>query len=386
MHLETLVKMYTDKPWKWDFLTVNKNISLEFILKNKKEPFKWKWDMLLDNPNINLECIEKHLKKVKWCMFGLSRIVTEEFHNRHPELKYIWGLGGMSNNPHISYEFVSMYPDKDWDYSMYGLSRNKNMGIEYFKTLGTVLSDPTLNEGITIEIIEFFKWRLSYTILSKYIDPEIVDHYISKGDTMKNWDFGIDGLSTNPRLTYKIVEKYPDRDWDYSSINIDFVKWKPPARKHKIWKELSCNPYVTTEFISMHLDKPWNFDAGGLSSNESITPEFITKHSARRWSYGVCGLSDNKIITPEFVTENINKRWYFPSLTRNNSISIEYIIANPNHPWDYRYLNLNKTINITNLNDFKKNFGLLSMNDSVTLEIVQKYINEPWNWSELSRR
>lgn len=386
IHLEKLVKMYVNKKWKWDFLTVNKNISINFILKNRKSPFKWDWKCLMDNPNMTLDIVELNLKKIKWCMHGLSRIVTEEFHDRHPELEYVWGIGGMSNNPHLSYKFVSSYPDKDWDYSIYGLSRNKNMGIKYFKTLGNVVSDPSLNENITIEIIDFFKCRLSYTTLSKYIDPAIVDYYISKGDKTKNWDFGIDGLSTNPKLTHEIIEKYPDREWDYTSININFLLWKPPIRKSKIWKDLSCNPNITTEFILAHLDKPWNFDAGGLSNNPNITPNFISNNCARHWSYGVCGLSDNKIINETFVTGSINKGWYFPSLSGNGSISIEYIKNNPNHPWNCRYLNLNESINMKNLDTFEKNFGLLSMNDAVTFEIVQKYIDESWNWSELSRR
>jgi hypothetical protein len=386
IYLEKLVKKYTEKPWRWDFLTVNKNISIDFIVKNKNRPFKWDFKQLLNNPNITLDIVESNLHSVEWCMHGLSRIVTEAFHDRHPELNYVWGLGGMSNNPNLSYDFVSSYPDKDWDYSIYGLSRNKRMGMDYFKVLGNIASDPSMNEGITIEIIDFFKCRLSYPILSKYIDPDIVDYYLSRGDKTKNWNFGASGLSSNPRLTYKMVEKYPDKNWDYTVINIDFMKWNPPGRKHKIWKDLSCNPNVTPEFISLHLDKPWNFDAGGLSNNPLITPDFIMKHCARHWSYGVCGLSDNTVITESLLDRMSNKEWYFPSLSRNNSISIDYILAHPDKSWNYRYVNLNENISIHNIDMIDKNFSLLSMNPAITIEIVEKYIDEPWNWSELSRR
>jgi hypothetical protein len=389
--------MYPDKDWRWDFLTVNKDISLEFILKTKNKRrsknekgvllFKWKLELVLDNPNITLEFIKRNIKKFKWCIHGLSRIVTEEFHDEHPELNYVWGIGGMSNNPNISFEFVKKYPDKDWDYTMHGLSRNPNMNAEFFRRLGIYVSDPSLNPKITIETIDLFKCRISYQLLSRYVDPDIVDHYLSDGtaSTSKNWCFNARGLSLNVKLTHKLVDKYPNKDWDWSSINVDFSKMKNIPKNSRIWRELSSNPNVTPEFVSENINRPWNFDAGGLSNNTNIDIDFIKRCKSRHWNYSVCGLSDNPTVTPQFVLETLNKEWYFPSLSSNKGIPVKFILDNERFAWNYRYVNSNESIDIDNLDLFEKSFELLSMNPSVTFEIIQKYINKPWNWAELSR-
>ena len=43
----------------------------------------------------------------------------------------------------------------------------------------------------------------------------------------------------NPNITMEIIEKYPDKPWD--------------------WNWISRNPNITIEFIEKYLDKPWNW-------------------------------------------------------------------------------------------------------------------------------
>jgi hypothetical protein len=40
--LQKLLKNYPDKPWKWEDLNRNPNITMEFVLQNPDKP--WKWD------------------------------------------------------------------------------------------------------------------------------------------------------------------------------------------------------------------------------------------------------------------------------------------------------------------------------------------------------
>jgi len=51
----------------------------------------------------------------------------------------------------------------------------------------------------------------------------------------KNWD----GISSNPNITFEIVEAHPDKPWD--------------------WEGLSLNPNITFEIVETYPDKPWNW-------------------------------------------------------------------------------------------------------------------------------
>ena len=49
----------------------------------------------------------------------------------------------------------------------------------------------------------------------------------------------LDGFSYNPNITMEIVEKYPDKPWN--------------------WYRISCNPNITMEIVEKYPDKPWDW-------------------------------------------------------------------------------------------------------------------------------
>ena len=61
----------------------------------------------------------------------------------------------------------------------------------------------------------------------------------------KPWDWN--GLSSNPNITWDIVEKNPDKPWD--------------------WGVLSGNPNITWDIVEKNPDMPWD---GALSGNPSM--------------------------------------------------------------------------------------------------------------------
>jgi hypothetical protein len=75
------------------------------------------------------------------------------------------------------------------------------------------------------------------------------------------------------------IEKHIDKDWNWGLDG------------------LSSNPVITPQFIEKYLGKDWWWGKGGLSSNPSITPEFIEKHINKDWDWGKDGLSSNKMNT-----------------------------------------------------------------------------------------
>ena len=74
-------------------------------------------------------------------------------------------------------------------------------------------------------------------------NPNITMEYRSKNIQI-NHGIGMDFLS-NPNITMEIVEKYPDKPWD--------------------WIGLSYNPNITMEIVEKYPDKPWNWI--GVSRN-----------------------------------------------------------------------------------------------------------------------
>jgi hypothetical protein len=80
----------------------------------------------------------------------------------------------------------------------------------------------------------------------------------------------VNNLSMNPNITTEIIEKYPDKpwNWDYISLNsnitIEFIEKYPDKKWY--WKSISKNPNITMEIIEKYPDKPWDWD--GISMNK----------------------------------------------------------------------------------------------------------------------
>ena len=52
------IEKYPNKPWDWDYISKNPNITMEIIEKYPNKP--WDWCLISQNPNITMEIIEKY--------------------------------------------------------------------------------------------------------------------------------------------------------------------------------------------------------------------------------------------------------------------------------------------------------------------------------------
>ena len=88
-----------------------------------------------------------------------------------------------------------------------------------------------------------------------------------------------------------LLEKYPDKLWDWSGI--------------------SCNPNITMEIIEKYPDKPWNWN--GISCNPNLTMKFIEKNINK-----ICfiSLSENKFT---FENKKIKKKEGYMLLEKERS-------------------------------------------------------------------
>jgi hypothetical protein len=65
-----IIEKYPEKPWVWDYISMNPNITMEFIEKHLEKP--WVWDDISYNPNLTMDMIEKHPGK-PWDWDGISQ-------------------------------------------------------------------------------------------------------------------------------------------------------------------------------------------------------------------------------------------------------------------------------------------------------------------------
>ena len=57
-----IIEKYPDKPWNWEFISKNPNITIDII---EKYPDKfWSYYSVSNNPNITIEFIEKNIEEI----------------------------------------------------------------------------------------------------------------------------------------------------------------------------------------------------------------------------------------------------------------------------------------------------------------------------------
>jgi hypothetical protein len=133
-------------------------------------------------------------------------------------------------------------------------------------------------------------------------------------------------LISNPNITTKIVEKYPEFDWNWQymhelkDLNSEFIEKHIEEDWH--WSILSGK--VEFEIILKHPEKQWNFRRVSLS-NPSITLLDVIEHQEIEW-YGH-NLVDNAQFMKNFDLDlliaqfdenySFNKQQIFVSILRN---------------------------------------------------------------------
>ena len=100
----------------------------------------------------------------------------------------------------------------------------------------------------------------------------------------KPWDW--QGISQNPNITMSIIEKYPNKPWD--------------------WQWISRNPNITMSIIEKYPNKPWNWC--WVSSNPftyqnkiSLTQTIFTQYNKRNNKYAISHKKQTNLISIELL-------------------------------------------------------------------------------------
>src|SRR5271170_2477669 len=185
-HLWTLYAMYPDKPW---------NLFA-----------------VMENPNTSLYVIEKY-----------------RF--------YHWDI--MSYNPHITWNFLSKYPNESWHWHQ--LAKNPNL----YNTAKTAWE---LKNWYEMELSGWTAFNPKYCI-EKISSPALLSKFTA--------------LHSEPNISLKFIKKHREIWWS--------------------WYGISKNPNLTWEFIKENITNEWSWYS--ISSHANITWDIITSHISPQQQY-----------------------------------------------------------------------------------------------------
>lgn len=230
--LEILLEKYPYKRWDWKFLSVNPNITQDFIKRYPDKPW------IIDNNKYITRTVNNYLdddydtftiklnEYEKWAVISQDLTITLDFIEKNIDMPFNWHF--ISRNPNITIDFIKKYPNVQWNWR--NISENK---------------------GISMNDIE--------------MNPDM--------------PWNLNGISCNPNLTSEFIEKYPenrsasDKSWNWElisqnpNINIEYIEKKYVScisSSEWKWVIISRSPSITFDFIEKNIDK---INWGSLSRN-----------------------------------------------------------------------------------------------------------------------
>lgn len=235
--LTKLLEAFPEKNWSWYQLSLNPNITLDYVLSHPE--MKWDLTALPMNPNVTYNDIVKNRH-----FFGENARYFAGNVNADPETilregNDVWNLQYLCFNPNITFKFVKDHPEVEWNYDH--LSFNKGIVWE------DICSSPenrwdiysvSCNPNITYEVVRDnpeYLWSYECLSLNPNFTPEILEnergswfkgfnpHYTFKMlDVNERVNF-----SFNPNLTFETVVSHPEIDWNFYGMSTNLFALHP---------------------------------------------------------------------------------------------------------------------------------------------------------------
>ncbi len=171
---EEFLGRHIDSFWDsfWDWKLLSKNISLEFVEKHPE--LNWDWNLLTSNKKINEKFLEKFTDKpLNW--FSISEYNNNVVIGRSTLIR-----GGVITEPSfsISIDFIRKYSHLDWDWKTVSLRRDITVE-DLTRFSGKPLDWKKISErtDLTTEFIHSFQEKLEMNdnisnILDKFIEKQ----------------------------------------------------------------------------------------------------------------------------------------------------------------------------------------------------------------------
>jgi hypothetical protein len=252
-----LVDVYPNKPWDWHQMSLNPNLTIDFITRYKKD---WNMAFLSMNSAFSIETMKQT-----------------------PYLEWDWRC--VSSNPNITWKTVEMYPDIPWDHTL--LIRNDAISWNYIQTRlfeGIQPSDWAWISSrcdVTIDdVLSTPEYPWSHMFLT--INPNMTKRVIENHPEIQ-WDWTF--MSYRETFEWALVRKYPYKEWNWNGIsrNVEWDIVRDYPEYPWDWYMLSMNPKITWQTISQNIDKPWDWRA--VSLNPNLTFEIVHSNPCMKWDW-----------------------------------------------------------------------------------------------------
>ena len=301
--LEIVLK-YPDRPWDWGRkgLSCNPNLTLEFIKKFREKPWCISYsngyyddsikelnqnDVCKYNYKVNSSGIYNYYNKdtlllysglsfhknfsIDWVKelpeFGGDWVLDNSkqhityWHNSNDHLKYFMINNIIVHQSHFNISWIKMFPDRDWDFEELTDNSNLDMSwIEQYPFENWSFKKLSYNRTLTPEFIAKFIHRdWDFNILSSHrdISLDLVERYI------KNWNWGVNGLSCSNHIHLDFIMKYQDKLWD--------------------WSTLTNSKHFDIYWVRVLPNKPWDFSV--ISKMNTFTVEWIKEFPDALWDW-----------------------------------------------------------------------------------------------------
>ena len=256
--LEKLLIEYPNEGWCFEDLTINENISIEFIYNHKK--FNWNYDIIEHNPNYtikyknnnsyykyknsNIKDLDLNSNDINWYALSCNKNIDENFVEKY---KKNIDFNNICNNPNISFEYLVKNIDKI--NQKYYLSNSPNLKIKHY---------------------EKYKNKLLFNYYKILQNPNFDFNYIINnfGEYINNF-----GINLNSNIDINIFLNNKDifdlfgllQNENIDTIDIIYLLKLYPLKNYN--KAISLNPNLNSWFIKKY-KKYINFEY--LSDNKFI--------------------------------------------------------------------------------------------------------------------
>jgi len=240
--LEKILLAYPNKKWNFKDLSMNPNISLNFIINNPQ--FKWNYKSLCEHPLLTIEFIKKN--KLNKSNLAMNLYLSPEYlisiNDDLDDLEDLVDI--LHDNKLLSVEFIKNNLHLDWNWG--------NLVYNPAITVSDIKNNPDL------------PWRVGHYIdpdggyhshdedgaypLKEFVYPEIIDYKIKLNNKLKKekldiihkkipdnlesttiiWDGKTININTehNGNLTFDIIQNNPQYKWDFRQISINQFNYK----------------------------------------------------------------------------------------------------------------------------------------------------------------
>jgi hypothetical protein len=234
----TFVDKNLDKDWDWKELSMNKNITANFVKNHLDKLYLRK---LVKNPVMNLEILELILE-------------NKSYHS-------VYDFYKISQNPNFELSWLDVLKNANIDtVNMDLVVKHKNLSWSMIMESEKLksISDIKYNPNVTFDIIQTnpqIKWDFLWLSGRSHITWENIK------STLDIYPWNIKQTTYNPNVTWESIKEFPTLNWDWAYISLKFKISEDDIGKYPIYFEyFSSNPYVTKEIVEAYQDKPWNYN------------------------------------------------------------------------------------------------------------------------------